>query len=145
MLTPRYATPILALVLLTQTSCIGMSDEPTASKSTSPVALELGQPWRLESLAGERIQTEPPVTLQFSNEGRVSGHGGCNRYFGIFKAEPDGTLNIGQVGATKMFCPDSADLEQRYFAALSHVAGFSFDADRLHLSGENGELVFSKQ
>ena len=146
MLTKTLIGSIIALSLLSQTGCVGMGKESADKVANSdPATLGIGQPWRLTALAGESIQTSPEITLQFSREGRLSGNGGCNRYFGIFNVSPHGELTIGQIGATKMFCPDNMELETRYLKSLAGVTGFSVVADQLKLIGYDGALEFISQ
>ncbi|MEZ5593768.1 MAG: META domain-containing protein [Gammaproteobacteria bacterium] len=136
---------LLAFSLVSQASCIGMNNDASDQPSHSnPVLLEQGQPWRLTTLAGQSVQVQPPITMSFSREGRINGYGGCNQYFGIFTASPDGTLTIGQVGATKKFCLEQMELEQRFFQALASVTRFTIDADQLRLSGPAGNLEFEQ-
>ena len=136
---------LLMLSLFSLTACLDMNDPISDPGNTSPAALESGQPWRLLALADQPVPPNPPVTLSFSREGRISGNGGCNNYFGIFKADPTGQLTIGRVGSTKMLCPDGADTEDRFFESLESVTGFAVEGDRLRLFSYAGDLEFTSR
>ena len=135
----------LAFSLVSQAGCVGMNNDTSDQPVTNnPALLEQGQPWRLAVFAGQPVQAQPPITMGFSREGRINGYGGCNRYFGIYTASPDGSLTIGQVGATKMFCLEQMELEQRFFQALAGVTRFTVDTNQLRLSGPDGDLEFEQ-
>ncbi len=79
------------------------------------------------------------VTLEFLEEGRVTGQGPCNRYFAE-QIAPLPWFELGPIGATKMACPH-LDLETRYFSALSRVRFAEALGDILVLSDENGVVL----
>ena len=103
-----------------------------------PLTLEEieGRPWRLVRLGDEA----PPkaVTLRIEG-GKLSGNGGCNRYFGQIQEEenaPERRLQVGPLGSTRMACePSIMAFEQRYLAALRHVSHFDLQGRRLILRG----------
>jgi heat shock protein HslJ len=76
-----------------------------------------------------------------SADGRVVGHGGCNRFFGGYKLDGDG-LRFSALGSTKMACPGDIDrLEQALFNALGSARRFKLSGDMLELSGETAPLA----
>ena len=57
------------------------------------------------------------ITLKFNNDGTLSGFGGCNNYNGGYTltgqtTEFGKTISIGPLASTKMYCADTADLNQ---------------------------------
>jgi len=57
--------------------------------------------------------------VRFAEDGRLHGSGGCNRYFAAYEIGPGDSLNIKNIGSTRMACPqDVMDQEMRYFEAL---------------------------
>ena len=95
-----------------------------------------GTEWVLRAWAwNEPAAAEPLVTLRFDN-GRASGHAGCNKYFAAVNAGSNpGDLTFGQAGSTRMACPGPAmTTEARYLQQLAGVSGFTFLAGRLALS-----------
>lgn len=99
-----------------------------------------GSTWTLVSFEMDeeviRAVSEGPVTLTFAAKGeqanRISGNGGCNRYFGSYTLTND-RINFGPLGSTRMACePVRMGQEDRFFHALS-------TAERYELS--NGELL----
>ena len=82
-----------------------------------------GKRWQLVELNGEKPKN-PRAYIEF-NEGekKISGSGGCNRFFGSYETG-DGTFKIKGVGATKMMCmrPGTMETEDALFKALNNAA-----------------------
>src|SRR5215510_12776068 len=103
--------------------------------------------WTLVSLDGLPLpQATRPPTAIFQGT-RVSGFGGCNRYFGQVVEKSPGAIVVGPLAGTKMACPSPAmEIEDRFLAAMSRVARYSFVGGRLVLSAVDGatprELTF---
>ena len=53
----------------------------------------------------------------FLGDGRFAGATGCNRFFGQFITQPDGTIEAGPVGVTMMMCPDDVMEQERLVLA----------------------------
>ncbi len=76
-----------------------------------------------------------------SAEGRVVGHGGCNRFFGGYTLEGD-RLRFSALGSTKMACPgDISDLEDAFFNALGSARRFKLSGDVLEVFGDTEMLA----
>jgi len=102
--------------------------------------------WTLVSLDGQPLsQAARPPTAVFEGT-RVSGFGGCNRYFGQVVETSPGAITVGPLAGTKMACPSPAmEVEDRFLAAMSRATRYSFVGGRLVLSGDGGtsrELTF---
>ena len=123
--------------------------DPGSAGSPGLDTLE-GTSWTLVELDGRQLGPgDPPITLAFEG-GRISGSGGCNRYFGTVTSTAPGSMAISDVGATKMACPDPAmSTAQRYFESLGRVSAYALDGGNLVLSWQGdgggvpaGRLVF---
>ena len=101
------------------------------------------QTWRLFELqvGPDSAPTQPnaPITLQFDAvAGRVSGTGGCNRYFAEAVVR-DRKLTISAIGATRMACPAPAMAEESaYLAALERATGYLVEDEVLTLTLAGG-------
>ena len=75
-------------------------------------------------------------------EGRVSGTGAPNRYFGSFRTSSDKKLNIGTLASTLMaaFIEPDEIKENEYFNYLSKVSRWDLSAGKLELYSLNNEL-----
>jgi heat shock protein HslJ len=85
------------------------------------------------------------VTLQFGEDGRVSGSAGCNRYTAAYTAEGTDKLRFAPAATTRMACadPDVAAQESNFLAALATVATARMEGDRLELRTVDGALAVS--
>ena len=89
-------------------------------------------------------------TIQFQ-EGRISGMGSPNRYFGPYTVGNNRALTIGDVASTMMFSfiqPDGLS-ESEYFALLSNTARWDLRGELLELYSLNSDgaevvLVFAQ-
>ena len=127
----------------------GLQEIEPRNKGRLSLATIEGQEWQLKSMSkDEAVPDGLDVTLAFIN-GRVSGHAGCNSYFGSVTAgDSPGDITLGQIGSTRMACPPEAmNLENRYLQALSNVTGFGFLNGRMaltwQLDGVLNMLLFS--
>lgn len=101
--------------------------------------------WKLEYLKLNRVEVgiEKIIpTIEFEMESKVSGFGGCNEYNAGFSL--DGRIiKIGEIGSTKMLCPQGTELESNYFEVLNMEMQALFSEGKLMLTGEGGnQLIF---
>ena len=117
------------------------------------------RPWNLESFgpaanlgdeaaaaviegALTALPGDGPVTLDLSEEGRVAGFDGCNRYFGDFGLENGHQIVQGPKGATLMACPGGAmELEQAFLRNLDTATRAFLRGERLELENDDGVLL----
>lgn len=100
-----------------------------ASEPPREPALDLADTqWVAEDINGQGIADRVESTLSIDANGRASGLGGCNRYFGDVTFADDGTIEFGPLGSTRMACPEAAmDQEQNFFAALTASRSYRQD------------------
>lgn len=115
---------------------------------TTSIALEdlMDKEWKLEYLkwdgAQYGIEGKAP-TLTFKNDGKVSGFGGCNNYFGTFTIHGR-TIDIGEIGATRMMCDGKMELEENFLKALGIEVRAIFNEGKLVLSSDGGnKMIFA--
>ncbi len=121
----------------------------TGSDVTGRLSLadSVGPEWVLTHLTQtEEAPAEPEVTLVFEDT-RVSGSGGCNRFFAQVQGGAPGELTLGPIGSTRRACPETdMDLEQRYFKLLGGAVKYGFLAGRLVLTVRDssglGTMIF---
>ncbi len=111
-----------------------------------------GSTWTLVSFEMDkeviRAMTEGPATLTFAAKGeqvsRISGSGGCNRYFGSYTLTND-QINISPLGSTRMACePAHMEQEDRFFQALSAAERYEMSNGELLIIYAGGTLRFSQ-
>jgi heat shock protein HslJ/uncharacterized lipoprotein YbaY len=112
---------------------LSMGDNVMTGCGGDPQDLLTGRDWVVEDIGGQGVIDESRVTLSFGEDGRVSGSGGCNRWFADYELTGEG-LSFGQAGSTMMACPEALmNQERRFFDALGEVFRHDFD--------ETGALV----
>lgn len=125
-------------VALTLTAC-------TVGGSTVSAASPEGE-WTLLTLNGAPLLAGSTINVAFA-EGKITGYSGCNSYGGAYTVKGD-TLQLGEIAMTLMACVEDGvmDQEQAYMKALSNVAEFRLNHDRLELSDTSGAalLVYSR-
>jgi len=98
--------------------------------------------WKLTALRGQPVADplrQPHIVLQ-PEQHRVSGSGGCNRIAGGYTLAGD-RLTFGRTAATMMACPDGMAQERAFLDALSTVARWHIEGQRLALRDARGEVV----
>jgi putative lipoprotein len=103
----------------------------------------IGTSWRAEDIGGRGVVDNAQTTLTFDGEGRVTGSGGCNRYFGPATLQGD-SISFGGIGSTRMACPPARmEQEQAFFAALAATRSYRFDesGQNLLFLGEDGAVL----
>ncbi|WP_367718667.1 META domain-containing protein [Nitratireductor sp. GISD-1A_MAKvit] len=73
--------------------------------------------WVVEDIDGGGIIDASRVTLTFSDDGRLTGHASCNRYFANWTAE-NGRLSIGQAMSSKMACAEALMFQEHRFLSI---------------------------
>lgn len=72
-------------------------------------------------------------TVTFDSEGKVYGDSGCNRFTGGYTVKSDGTLKIGPLASTMMFCEGKMDAEQIFLNKLQSAVSFHATAAKLKI------------
>ncbi len=95
--------------------------------------------WIAEDINGKGVIDNAQSTFSVAADGKVSGSGGCNRFFAQAEVKDD-KIKIGKAGATMMACPPALmDQERKFFAALEGAATYRIDGDgKLFLVDANG-------
>ena len=133
----------VAVVLLLASAC---GDDDTVS-SVAPDDDSRGTPlegttWVLSADAPLGVALEAiAVTAQFQ-DGRLSGHSGCNRYTAPYEVDGD-SLSIGpDIGGTSMACPPAQmAVEQAYLGRLPQVTAFAIDGTTLTMTDDQDKSI----
>ncbi len=92
-----------------------------------PLDLLAGAEWIVEDIGRRGIIDSSRVTLNFAEDGGLSGAASCNRYATSLSIGGEG-VSMGQIAATRMMCPEALmNQEQAFFAALAAVGRFDID------------------
>lgn len=139
--TPRVAT---ALALLACSALL-----PACASSA-----KLAGTWTLESMeanAGNPPlpppgRTRPTVTFEpvdKSGQGKVTGFGGVNRFFGNYSVS-GGSLAVGSLGASRMAGPtELMTMEKIFLGVLQSAREWKIEKSTLEITGGAGKAVFA--
>ncbi len=126
--------------------------EPPAPTVAEPVAVEpveeeapvnelaaqlVDQQWLLVAFGDAAnpavVEEGTIVTALFSEDGNLSGSGGCNNFSTTYELNND-EITVGPIASTMMFCEKGMDQESAVFAALQSAYRIAFsDEGRLEI------------
>jgi len=110
---------------------------------TAGAAELAGSEWRPAKIGGVELASDSGVFLGFAGDGRVTGHGGCNSFFGSYKLA-DGAIQFDDLGGTRMACSQPVmDRESSFMKALAEAKTFVRDGTTLTLSDGTGKASVS--
>ncbi|MBW4441544.1 MAG: META domain-containing protein [Plectolyngbya sp. WJT66-NPBG17] len=117
-------------------------NEQNKAQSTEMNQQLLNTEWLLEDLGGTGVVDRVQTTIRFNDSNRLTGQGGCNRYFAAFQSqessESEMTFTVGAIGATKKVCsPAVMNQEARYFQALERSQRIRLEGAFLLIDSED--------
>lgn len=100
-----------------------------------------GSEWQAVYIRDNGVTVNPEAFVQFRGEGRLEGHGGCNRLFAEYRASGD-RLTIGPVALTRTACARSLmAFEAALAAALEAARSYRRVHQELVLFDKDGSPV----
>ena len=97
--------------------------------------------WVATEINGQATAEGVESTLAFEGEEKVTGTGGCNRYFGPATVTGE-RLQFGNLATTMMACPEHMSAQEtRFLGAMSQVLTWSREGDSLSMADEGGNTV----
>lgn len=143
----RILFPALAMAFFA--ACAGTPESAPVSDATmvsgnAPASGPLdGSRWKLAQASAGPLATlehARQVTMEF-DEGRVFGHGGCNRYSSVYTVAGD-RLVIGPAVSTKMYCEGAGNqVEQAFHELLRQPFTLSREEGAMHLTAADGTTL----
>lgn len=117
---------------------VGDDDAGQEEQQATPVGS-----WRAREIGGDDLVPRSDVTLEIGSRGKITGNGGCNRYFSQARLG-DSSIRFGQIGSTRMACaPRLMEQETAFFDALQSTRRFELrrGGRALLLLDRRGETV----
>ena len=129
--------PVAASVALGLAACT-LSDDVADAQAEQVY----GRTWIAKEVAGQPVAAGIQSSLVVESNGKVTGHAGCNGYFGSVIID-GGAMSFGNLGATRMACPEPAmSQEARLLRALDSTRGYRLlGNDLMLLDGTGSTLV----
>jgi len=87
--------------------------------------------------------TGTQITVRFGEDGRITGHAGCNAYFAAYTVDGRG-MTIQPPGSTRRACQEPEGVmeqESLYLQALAGATEYRISGNRLELRDAQGSLV----
>lgn len=137
--------PILTLSMIVMLGC--KSNKNTVVNSRPE--LDKNTVWVLTEIRGNEVtysEGQQKATIRINPEAKLfDGDNGCNHYSGKFKDLGDGKMNLTDIIATKMACPESFKLESSFMSALQKCDNYNLGEYTLELKqGDKVMLTFEK-
>jgi len=128
------AFPVILPLALGALVLVGCAKVVSDVRKTRPLASLEGSEW------GPTAEQPFEQFVAFKSGGEISGHGGCNQFFGQYTQDGE-TLKIGALASTKKFCADVMDSETIFLRTLqdtrrvnaTHLLLKLYDADGTEL------------
>jgi putative lipoprotein len=97
--------------------------------------------WVAEAIDGAAAHDKARPTLRIGKDGKVSGRGGCNGFFGSAKVDGQ-KVAFGQIGSTEMACEQAVmDQEHSFHQALERAASFRIEQGKLLMADKDGKDI----
>lgn len=93
--------------------------------------------WKAVELNGKAVDGP---TLDYAMD-KVSGTGGCNRFFGPIELSDEDKVKIGPLATSRMMCEGKMNIERDYLAALGAARTFELQDGTLVLKGDGGTAL----
>lgn len=130
---------LLFLAGLALVNLRGMKDQSVVPVASSEELADTA--WRPTHLGDMRLPDDTSMFVQFNADGSLSGHAGCNQYFGNYEVAAD-VLSIGSVGSTRKACPEPINSYEHSFLELLQIAHNASRSDtQLFLKNSNGDVL----
>jgi heat shock protein HslJ len=91
-----------------------------------------GSEWRPSFMSASDLPAGTHMLVHFNPDGKITGSGGCNRFFGSYTISGN-TIKIGPLASTRKGCPGLLEAETAFFATLEAAKRFAQDGDSLVL------------
>jgi len=99
--------------------------------------------WWVEDIAGKGVVDMSHTTIEFTDDGRVVGDTGCNRYSGGVEITENSIAFGALAGTRKMCAPALMDQEQAFFQSMTRVSKWEVaETGLLHLRDIDGAGQF---
>jgi heat shock protein HslJ len=96
-----------------------------------------GTSWWVEDIAGKGVIDMSHTTIEFTEDGKLAGDTGCNRYFGSYELVGK-TIRFGPLAGTRKACAESLmNQEMVFYQAMEKVSHWEIaETGLLHLRDE---------
>jgi putative lipoprotein len=138
---PAKMFVVIVISLLLMISVSGCTADPSGTDST-PMNINqslTGTAWWVEDIDNKGVIDMSHTTIEFTDDGEVTGDTGCNRYFGSVEIVAT-DIEFGPLAGTRKACGVAMmRQESRFFQAMGEVSRWEIaETGLLHLFDEAG-------
>jgi hypothetical protein len=91
-------------------------------------------------LAAFTVPEDAHLFVKFGSDGRISGNGGCNAFFGPYTVSGN-TIKIGQLLSTRKGCPGLMQTEVKFLSLLESADTYEIKDNKLILFSASGSQL----
>ena len=119
----------------------GKQSRPPLAHQAGPLSF-MDVHWRPVSVGDVAVADDTVMFVRFETHEKITGHAGCNRFFGSFEVQETG-FQVGPLGSTRMACPEPVmSIEQEFLRAIEEMKHFLTSPDSMQLlDGDNDTLA----
>ena len=99
-----------------------------------------GSEWRPSFMSATELPAGIKMQVEFQPDGRITGSGGCNRFFGGYTVSGN-HIKIGPLASTRKGCPGLIKVEATFFATLQAASSFAQTDTTLILFDASGDRL----
>lgn len=111
------------------------------TQKRTPAASLSGLQWRPIAVLADSIPDTSGMFVKFGDDGSITGHGGCNGFFGSFETTESG-ISIGPLGATRMACPEpKMQRESAFFDAMHKTTSYDRGDGQMKFLDSDGNVL----
>lgn len=122
------------------------SDTTSSAQAQSPMTDLTGGEWVVDDINGAGVVDIARATLNFGEDGRVSGSASCNSYGGDYSVDGS-SIKFGRMISTRKACPGAIMAqESAFFSVLENASSIKFSDDgALVISGPDGDTMTARR
>lgn len=113
------------------------------NKSTTETQLSQGQ-WQIKQMNNTSLKSASsklPMIKFNIEENSIHGFTGCNNYFGKYEIIDDRTIRFSNIGATKMFCTETMEIENDFLEIINNTQYYEISEKQLLLFDKNKNQI----
>lgn len=143
-ISPHYCTDVMSGMPYPYRAHLKVEDQTLEGCAGDSRKLLVGREWVVTNISGESVAENAQPTLEFTEDGKLYGHAGCNRYSGHYQLTGEG-LSVGPLISTKMACAKPLmQQENRLLGVLQSVKRFEVDkSGALRVRGDEGQWLIA--
>jgi heat shock protein HslJ len=97
--------------------------------------------WRPSHIGEMAVDDDSEIFVQFETDGKLSGNGGCNRFFGSYSLDGN-KIHVDPIGITRRACPEPAMSFESSFVNAMQLATVIVGQDtRVAFRNEHGQSM----